>query len=339
MKMKKSRSLLLYLMGPILLGVLLYVYAERWLRALILYLSHASWARQLVTGFSPAWFVASRFVAGETIDDAMRVTAELNRQGLLATLDYLGESVTDPHEARKARDEILQILDAIQSHGLDAGVSVKLTQLGVAIDPDLAFDNMQCILERASQLNLFVRIDMEESAFVDTTLGLHDKLREEYGTDTTGVVIQAYLYRSEADVQALIEDGASVRLCKGAYMEPPEVAFPQKKDTDANFIRLMKMLLGPHARKNGVQAAIATHDEAMVNATVEFAQKATLPRDEFEMQMLFGVRRELQSRLAAQGYRVRVYVPYGTAWYPYLMRRLAERPANLWFFMSNLVRH
>ncbi len=333
----KSRQLL-YLLAPLLLLIILIQFGERWLRALLLYLSHATWARRLVTGFPPAWYVASRFVAGETIADVIRVTGDLNRQGLLATLDYLGESVTDPQEARQARDEILRLLDAIHDSKLSAGVSVKPSQLGLAIDPALALDNMRQILQRARQVGLFVRMDMEDSSLVDATLNVYRTLRQEDGFDNTGVVIQSYLYRSEEDVCQLIDMGASVRLCKGAYMEPPEIAFPLKKDTDDNFVKLMKLLLGPQARHNKAHAAMATHDDAMIDATIAFARQQGLATDAYELQMLHGVRRELQTRLAAQGHRVRVYVPYGTTWYPYLMRRLAERPANLWFFVSNLVR-
>lgn len=337
MKSLKGRSLLT-LLAPLLLILILYLYAERWLRAALLYLSHAPWARRLMTQFPPAWAVASRFVAGETIADVIRVTEALNSQGLLATLDYLGESVTDPDEARQARDEILKLMDAIHASGLPSGVSVKPSQLGIAIDPALALDNMCTLLQRARELGVFVRMDMEDSALLQPTLDIHRRLREVEGFTNTGVVIQAYLYRSEADIRDLIAMGAAVRLCKGAYMEPPEIAFPQKKDTDENFVRLMKLLLGEDARRNGVRAAMATHDEAMINATIDFARQNGIAPDGYELQMLYGVRRELQSQLAAQGHRVRVYVPYGVAWYPYLMRRLAERPANLWFFASNFIR-
>lgn len=333
----RSRRVFLYLLAPIVLALLIYLYAERTLRAALLFLSHASWARRVVTDFPPAWYVASRFVAGETIADAMRVAKELNEQGLLVTLDYLGESVTDPSEAQAARDEILSLLDAIDDTGVTAWVSVKLSQLGIKIERDLALDNMRCILQKAAEQDVFVRIDMEESALVDPTLRIFRHLRDE-GYDNTGVVIQAYLYRSEADVRELIEHGASVRLCKGAYMEPPDVAFPQKKDTDFNFIHLTELLLGPQARAAGVQAAVATHDEAMIDAAINYAQQTQLPSTDFEIQMLYGVRRELQASLVERGYRVRIYVPYGTAWYPYLMRRLAERPANVLFFVSNLLR-
>lgn len=330
---------LLYLFAPLLLIIILYLYAERWLRAVILYLSQAAWARRVVTGFPPAWYVASRFVAGETIADAMRAARELNDQGMLATIDFLGESVTDPGESRAARDEILELLQAISSSGVKAGVSVKPSQLGIKIDPTLTLENMRCILEQAAGYGLFVRMDMEESALVEPTLDLYRQLRRDHGFDNTGVVIQSYLYRSEEDVRELVEMGASVRLCKGAYKEPPDVAFPQKKDTDANFVRLMKRLLGPEAQAKGVHAAMATHDEAMIDATIDFVRQSDLARDEFEFQMLYGVRRQYQADLVSRGYAVRIYVPYGSAWYPYLMRRLAERPANLWFFASNLIRH
>lgn len=335
---QQKRSPFPALLLLLLLGILLYLYAARWLRALLLYLSGATWARRMVTGFPPAWYVASRFVAGETIADAMRTTGELNQRGMLATMDYLGESITDPHEARAAGDEILELLDNINRTGVDAGVSVKLSQLGVKIDEDLAHENMRRILDRARQHGIFVRIDMEESALVDPTLDLYRTLRDEDGYENTGVVIQSYLYRSEADVRKLVSEGASVRLCKGAYMEPPDVAFPEKEETDENFVRLMELLLGPRALENGVKAAIATHDDDMIRATIEYAQETGLPRDTFEFQMLYGIRRELQEELVQDGYCLRVYVPYGKAWYPYFMRRLAERPANLWFFLTNLLR-
>ncbi|MDX1686494.1 MAG: proline dehydrogenase family protein [Candidatus Promineifilaceae bacterium] len=335
---KQNRSTRLPLLALLILAILLYFYGEAWLRALLLYLSAAGWARRLVTSFPPAWYVASRFVAGETIDDAMRATAELNADGITATMDYLGESITDPSEANASRDEILNLLDAIQQTGLDAGVSVKLSQIGLKIDPDLALDNMRRILEHARDHKLFVRIDMEESKLVDATLDVYHTLADE-GFENTGVVIQSYLYRSEADVRRLINEGASVRLCKGAYKEPPHIAFPDKNDVDENFVRLMHLLLGDTARENGVYAGIATHDEAMIQATIDFVRENGISQDAFEFQMLYGIRRERQRMLVEEGYKVRVYVPYGSAWYPYFMRRLAERPANLWFFIVNFFRH
>jgi proline dehydrogenase len=335
---KQERKRLPLLVPLLLIAVFLYLYGEKWLRAVLLYLSHASWARRIVTQFPPAWYVASRFVAGEKIADAMRATGELNATGMQATMDYLGESVTEAREAQAARDEILALLDRIEHRAVEAGVSVKLSQLGLKIDPALALENMRLILERAQQYGNFVRIDMEESEVVDVTLRIFRTLRDEGGFTNSGVVIQSYLYRSEADVRRLIASGTSVRLCKGAYMEPPEVAFPKKADVDANFVRLMKLLLSEEARANGVHAAIATHDEAMIQATIEHVRNQQIPLEAFEFQMLYGIRRDLQQRLEEQGYRVRVYVPYGTAWYPYFMRRLAERPANLWFFIINFFR-
>lgn len=319
--------------------VALYRYGSNWLRHVLIYLSHATWARQLVSGFSLARRVALRFVAGETIDDAMKAAQELNRTGMLVTLDYLGESVTDLSEARASKDEILRLLKQINQAGVDGNVSVKLTQLGLRISPEVTVEHMDEILRVARQEANWVRIDMEESELVDKTLSIFRELKNERGYDNVGVVIQAYLYRSEDDICRLIQEGDGVRLCKGAYAEPPEVAFPAKEDTDRNFVHLTELLLGDDAQRNGVYAGIATHDEAMIAAAIEVADRNGLSADDFEFQMLYGVRRELQAWLVQQGYKVRIYVPYGTAWYPYFVRRLAERPANLWFFLSNLWRN
>jgi proline dehydrogenase len=279
--------------------------------------------------------VAGRFVAGETRDDAINTARALNQKGMLVTMDYLGESVTTADEAIAARDEILHLLDCIHESGVRSNVSVKLSQLGLKIDTHLALNNTRTILTRARQYQNKIRLDMEESALVDATLDLYRTLRDEDGFDNVGVVMQAYLYRTERDVCQLIDEGAWVRLCKGAYAEPPEVAFPAKADTDANFIKLMQQLLSQEARQNGVYLGVATHDEKMIAATMAYIQSEVIGVDEFEFQMLFGIRRELQERIVAQGYQMRIYVPYGTAWYPYFVRRLAERPANLWFFISN----
>jgi proline dehydrogenase len=319
------------------IGFLLYRYGEHWLRLLLLYLSHAPWARQVVGDLPLARRVAARFVAGETINEALLTALTLNRQGMAATLDYLGESVTTEAEAAGARDEILRLLQRIEDTGVDANVSVKLSQLGLKLDATRALENVRCIVERASQVGNRIRIDMEDSSLVDKTLEIYRTLRQE-GFTNVGAVIQAYLYRSEADVRQLIQEGASVRLCKGAYAEPAHIAFPVKADTDANYVRLMQLMLGEEARQKGVKLAVATHDEAMVQATINFARDNGISADEFEFQMLHGIRRELQRKLVQQGYQVRIYVPYGRAWYPYLMRRLAERPANIWFFVSNFVR-
>lgn len=316
-------------------GYLVYHNGEMWLRSLLLYLSRMRLARQVVTRFPPAWAVASRFIAGESVDEAIAATLQLNAKGMSAALDYLGESVTDAGEAAAARDQILYLLQQIHASGVDAYVSVKLSQLGLKVDENLALANLRALLTEAKALGLRIRIDMEESALVDTTLDLYRRLRFGEGFDNVGVVIQSCLYRSEEDVRRLVAEGASVRLVKGAYKEPPSVAYPQKAGVDAAFVRLAELLLSEDARQHGAQLAAATHDDAMIAAVQRYAAAHNLPKDAFEFQLLYGIRRERQEQLVAQGYRVRIYVPYGTAWYPYFMRRLAERPANLWFFVSN----
>ncbi|MCB8945330.1 MAG: proline dehydrogenase family protein [Ardenticatenaceae bacterium] len=335
--MKKLKVIPLFI-GLVIATILLVQYSEHWLRSLLLYLSTAVWARELISNLPLAKRVSSRFVAGETIADAITAAQELNTKGLFVTMDYLGESVTTADEALAARDEILRLLDHIHQSGVNANVSIKLSQLGIKLDTHLALNNMRTILTRARQYNNRIRIDMEESALIDTTLNLYRTLRHEDGFNNVGVVLQAYLYRTEQDVRQLIEEGAWIRLCKGAYAEPPERAFPDKADTDANFITLTQMLLSQQARQNGVYIGVATHDEKMINATFAYVQSQGLSPDEFEFQMLYGIRRDLQEQIVAQGYRMRIYVPYGTAWYPYFVRRLAERPANLWFFISNFFR-
>jgi len=315
------------------------------LRSLLIYLSKAAWARQIVTRWKIAWRVASRFVAGETPDDAIRVIRELNDKGICTTLDHLGESVTDPKEARHAAAEIIHMLEEINRTGVQSGVSIKPTQIGLALGVDLYVENLRTILKKAKELENFVRIDMEDSPFTDVTLSTFKKLWGEGFAPYMGVVIQAYLYRSAGDIQALAGDGVPVRLCKGAYKEPPEIAFPKKTDVDSNFDVLAEMLIsGAILAENPIISecgcfppipAIASHDEKRIANAKAFAQKMGLPKDAIEFQMLNGIRRDLQEELVADGFPVRVYVPYGTEWYPYFMRRLAERPANLWFFISN----
>lgn len=319
-------------------GYVLYRNGEAWLRALLLYLSRSALMRRLMTGFPPAWAVASRFIAGESVDEAIAAARQLNAKGMAVTLDYLGESVSRAGEAAAARDQILFLLDRIQENDVDAYVSVKLSQLGLKIDENLAVENLRALLTRARERNLRVRIDMEESALVDTTLDIYRRLRHGEGFDNVGVVIQSYLFRSEQDVRRLIDEGAWVRLVKGAYKEPHSIAYESKADTDAAFVRLAQMMLSADARTHGVYLGVATHDDAMVAAVQRFAADQGVPRDAFEFQLLYGIRRERQEQLVEQGYRVRIYVPYGTAWYPYFMRRLAERPANLWFFVANFFR-
>jgi proline dehydrogenase len=326
---------LLFLLG---IAALIYWFGEHWLREALLYLSGAGWARRIVTEFPLAWRVASRFVAGETVEDAIIITRRLNENGMSVTMDLLGESVARREEAIAARNQIRKLLERIHTSRIDANVSVKLSQLGLNIDPELALDNMRLILTTAREVDNRVRIDMEDSPLVDVTLDIYRTLRDEEGFDNVGVVIQSYLYRSEADVKRLVDEGAWVRLVKGAYLEPPDVAFPDKADVDANFVKLTQMMLSEEARAKGVYLAVATHDERIIRATLDYAREHNVPPNEYEFQFLYGVRRDLQEELVREGYQVRIYVPYGDAWYPYFMRRLAERPANLWFFVSNLLR-
>ncbi len=319
-------------------ALLLYRFGGTWLHRILLYLSTAVWARRIVTDLPPARAVARRFVAGENRAEALATARELNAKGMLVALDFLGESVTTVAEANAARAEILNLFAAIDETGVEAYVSVKLSQLGLRIDPELALDNMRQLLTEAKKFNKKVRIDMEETAVTDITLAIYRKLRHTHGFDNVGIVIQAYLYRTEADAQQLIDEGAWVRLCKGAYAEPATLAFPQKADTDANYVKLTKAMLSEKAQQNGFQLAIASHDEAMIQAAIDYAQENNIPPSAYEFQMLYGIRRDLQEKLVRDGYQMRIYVPYGSAWYPYFMRRLAERPANLWFFASNLLK-
>lgn len=328
-------GMLLRVIVLVVCALLIRRYGEQWLRTLLLYLSRAAWARRLVVGFAPAWAMASRFVAGETSDEAIAITRRLNEEGLLVTLDFLGESVTDSREAVTARDQIAELLQRIHAGQVNANVSLKLSQLGLNIDENLALENLRAILSRARQTGNRVRVDMEESSVVDITLDIYRTLRDKEGFDNVGVVIQSYLYRSDDDIRRLVEEGAWVRLVKGAYKEPSDIAYPRKADTDAAYLRHAEMLLSPEARENGVYPAFATHDDRLIRAIIDHARRDQLDPNSFEFQMLYGVRRELQRELAADGWRVRVYVPYGVAWYPYFMRRLAERPANVWFFVSN----
>jgi proline dehydrogenase len=276
---------------------------------------------------------ASRFVAGETIDTAVAAAAELATRGITASLDLLGESVREAQEAVAARDQYLQMLDRMAATGVEVNVSVKLTQMGLDIDPELCAGNLARILEKAHQVGGFVRLDMEGSDYTQSTLDFfRHRLLDPYGAHC-GVVIQAMLRRSAADIADLIAVKARVRLCKGAYLEPPEVAFPDKADVDRSYVMLMERLM-----LEGNYPGIATHDEAIIRHAVKFAQRNGIAPERFEFQMLYGVRRDLQDRLRRAGHRMRVYIPFGTQWYPYLMRRLAERPANIAFILGNLVK-
>jgi proline dehydrogenase len=338
MKKNNKISLNLVLVLFALTAVLLYQFGERWLHLFLLYLSGASWARNLVSRIPLAQRVASRFVAGYNVDTAIDAARELQNEGMLVTMDYLGESVSTVEDAIFAKDQILALLDRIEDNNdITANVSVKLSQLGLNIDPVLAEENVRELLHRAQQYDNKIRIDMEDSGVTDRTLTIYRNLQAEFG-HRVGIVIQAYLYRTEADAQKLIDEGAWIRLCKGAYAEPASVAFEAKTDTDRNYVHLTEMLLGEQARANGVYLGVATHDEKMISATMEYAAANNIPASAYEFQMLYGVRRDLQKKVVDDGYQMRVYVPYGEAWYPYFVRRLAERPANLWFFMSNFFR-
>jgi proline dehydrogenase len=274
---------------------------------------------------------ALRFVAGERLEQATNCVRELNARGMTATLDHLGENVTSKQEATQAANAYLRMLEEIDRAGIRCNVSLKLTQMGLDLGEEFALQNVRPVVELAARRDSFVRIDMESSDYVDRTLELFFRLFEEF--KSVGAVIQAYLYRSESDLERLIEAGARVRLVKGAYLEPPEVAFQRKSQVDANFVRLMEFLLS-----RGTYPAIATHDVRMIEATRRYARERGVGAGRFEFQMLYGIRRDLQSRLVRDGYNMRIYVPYGTQWYPYLMRRMAERPANVMFVLGNIVR-
>jgi len=318
------------------------------LSSLLIYLSQADWARQMVTRWGFTWRAASRFIAGETLEDAIQVVKSLNAKNINATLDHLGEHTSNVEEARQAKDHILDILEQIDREGVKSNVSIKLTQIGLAVDVELCAENLIEILMFAKKNNTFVRIDMEDSQWVTTTLDLFSSAIDQCSCENVGIVIQSYLYRSEEDVSKLLEVGSRIRLCKGAYMEHEEIAYPKKSDVDENFDHLMELLVSgsfsngtPTISEDGKIPpipAIATHDDKRIEVTKQHIKVTGLPKTAIEFQMLHGIRRDLQDSLAAEGYPVRVYVPYGSEWYPYFTRRLAERPANLWFFLSNLLR-
>jgi proline dehydrogenase len=278
--------------------------------------------------------VSRRFVAGVSIEDVLRATRAMNQLGLSVSVDNLGENVTNPEEARNSAQLYHQLLDQMHQQGLEANVSLKLTHMGLDIDEKLAHEITSGLVQHAARIDNFVRVDMEGSAYTDKTLAVVHQLHSipEFA-GRVGAVIQAYLYRSEKDVEQLVAERIRIRLCKGAYKEPPEIAFEKKSDVDANYIKLMKVLL-----KSGIYHGIATHDENMVRATIEFASTEQIAASAFEFQMLYGVRRDLQQKLVKEGWRCRVYIPFGAEWYPYLMRRLAERPANAVFILKNLFR-
>lgn len=272
-----------------------------------------------------------RFVAGETMEDAVRVVRQLQARDMLATLDHLGENTTNPEEARVAAEQCLKVLETIHGEALNAYLSVKLTQLGLDLSEDLAAEHLGMVLEKANDLGVFVRIDMETSGHVDPTLRIFQRFWPQYRN--VGLVFQSYLYRSDKDLDWALKEGVRVRLVKGAYNEPATVAYRRKADVDAAYRRLSERLLS-----QGTYPALATHDVRLITHAKEFCRAHQIAPDRFEFQMLYGIRRDLQESLVQQGYRMRVYIPFGTEWYGYTMRRLAERPANLWFVMKNLFR-
>jgi len=280
---------------------------------------------------SPSGF-ARRFVAGETLDESIEAVKKLNAKGIAATLDLLGESVYSSEDTHKARDVIIDTLDAIQSSGVDSNVSVKLTQLGMDIGDKVCRDNMEVIVQHAQKYDNFIRIDMESSDYTQRTLDIFQYLLKRVGTNV-GIVLQSYLYRTEYDVNALNKLGARVRLCKGAYLEPKIVAFRKKRLVDENYARCLELLFA-----EGHYPAVATHDYKLIAKAKQYAEQYDIKPDQFEFQMLYGIRRDLQEQIVKEGYRMRAYVPYGTEWFPYFSRRLGERLGNAMFILKSLYR-
>ena len=306
------------------------------LKALLISLSESRWLRTLAERSSLGQHISGRFVAGTQVEDALRVTQTLNHAGLSVSIDNLGENVSTADEARHSAQLYCQLLSEISARGLNANISVKLTHMGLDVDPRLAYDNVCALIQQAaaSQPKNFVRVDMEGSAYTQRTLDLVRELhRAPENRGCVGAVIQSYMRRAEADIAQLLREGIRIRLCKGAYKEPAGIAYQAKSEVDSNYIRLMKVLL-----KSGIYHGLATHDESIIREAQSFATREKILPEAFEFQMLYGIRRDLQQSLAGEGWRMRVYVPFGAGWYPYLMRRLAERPANVLFVAKNLLR-
>ncbi len=303
-------------------------------RSIFIALSESKMLRSIAERSRIGRRLSSRFVAGMTVEDVLKATAATNSHGMSVSVDNLGENVTNAEEAQLSAKLYRELLDQIAARKLDANVSLKLTHMGLDIDEKLSRDIVDQLVANAARLSSFVRVDMEGSAYTEKTLEVvRDLHRRPSNAGHVGAVIQSYLYRSEGDVKSLCAERIRIRLCKGAYKEPPEIAFEKKADVDANFVRLMRILL-----KSGTYHGIATHDPKMIDATIAFARSEKIPPDAFEFQMLYGVRRDLQQHLVRDGWRMRVYIPFGTEWYPYLMRRLAERPANAIFILKNVLR-
>jgi len=299
------------------------------LRSLFIALSQNNTLRKFSERSSIGRTMSGRFVAGMTLEEAIGVAEKMNREGIAVTLDALGESVTTEAQARTSAEVYHEALDAIATRGLKANVSIKLSQMGMDFDPALAEKIVGEMVEHASRVNSFVRIDMEGSPYTEATIAMTEHLHARC-PGCVGTVLQAYLFRTAADAERLLGQGIRIRLCKGAYKEPPEIAFPQKSDVDANYVKLAERMM-----TSGVFCGIATHDEAIVEKLLAFVRERDVPKSAFEFQMLYGIRRDLQRKLVKQGFGVRVYVPFGPEWYPYFMRRLAERPANVIFLLKN----
>lgn len=300
-------------------------------RSALIWLSGQEGLKDFATRFKFFKKLTTRFVAGETIDEVIPYIREINAENCTASFDHLNESVDNPDEANKEVEEYLRILKQIDETRIRSNVSIKLTQFGLELDPELAYKNARRVVLDAKQRGNFVRVDMEGSNVTQVTIDIFKRLRSEFELNDVGIVLQSYLRRTYDDAQELVKLPARIRICKGAYSEPPEVAFPDKKDTDDNYVKVMQLLLS-----SGVYHGIATHDPKMIDATIDFATREGIGKEKFEFQMLYGIRRDLQRQLARDGYNMRVYVPYGKHWYPYFMRRLAERPANIWFVMKNM---
>jgi len=299
----------------------------------LLWLSQREGLKDFATRFGFFKKLTTRFVAGDSIEEVIPFIRQLNSENCTASFDHLNESVGSAAEADGEVAEYLNILAKIDESRIRSNVSIKLTQFGLGLDPELAYRNARRIVEEANRRGNFVRVDMEGSDVTQVTIDIFKRLRAEFGLNDVGIVLQSYLYRTYADAQELVKLPARIRICKGAYSEPPEVAFPDKKDVDANYIKVMQLLLA-----SGTYHGIATHDPKMIDATIDFVKREGIGKEKFEFQMLYGIRRDLQRQLARDGYNVRIYVPYGKHWYPYFMRRLAERPANVWFVLKNLAK-
>jgi proline dehydrogenase len=302
-------------------------------RSALIWLSRHEGFKDFATRFSFFKKLTTRFVAGDTVDEAIPFIRQFNAENCTASFDHLNESVGSAVEAEQEVAEYLNILAKIDEQRIRSNVSIKLTQFGLGVDPELAYQNARRVVEEAHRRGNFVRVDMEDSSVTQATIDIFKRLRAEFDLNTVGIVLQSYLYRTYADAQELVKLPARIRICKGAYNEPPEVAFPDKKDVDTNYVKVMQLLLG-----SGTYHGIATHDPKMIDATIDFASREGIGKEKYEFQMLYGVRRDLQRQLARDGFNLRIYVPYGKHWYPYFMRRLAERPANIWFVLKNLAK-